>query len=749
MQQRLLLIACFFICADSMAQQYPFVHYTPKDGLVNSRVRKAYQDSKGRMYFLTFGGLSMYDGARFKNYTSENGLLAELVNDVLEVGEDSLLVAVNTVGLNVLVHGQMKKLKTTDDKCPIVNHLLKSQEGTIYATADDGLYILQENRFEKLSTLIPGQNTQDMYLGAVAEYKDFLVFTTNDLRNYTGLFLYNKKNKTLVDALPQVFINCLQKDRNGIVWCSAANSTLNLDTTALAAGKLSLIKPYSSNIHPEGFNTGSIVFNLQNEPLISSVNNGIIRYRKDGAQLHITSPGLSGFVAQNFFIDREDVLWICHDGNGIYKLSNTKLQSANAFFGENKSGVRTLKANTPDSCWILMNNAAIILHTASKIKNFSFTPSINDITALHYNKQYLYAASRHKLYIATMPQSQKKPIQFKQILALPDTASFGGRFVNDLYGNVIFFEERNICVMQNEKLLFSYPLITSDLIEGMYVDKRNELWVVSRGAGLRVFSLHPENPSQYFQKKLHFIKEFENTSPRCITVDKDETLWAGTRYNGLLGFEYKNNQLVQQYHFQTQNGLTDNFVTTLACDKNNNILIGTQTGLDRLIKTKDGHYRLENVTKSSNVFSYISQVWANADNYVFALTNASEVFQVEPVQTAVASFKPQLLIEEIKINGQPFPDFRSPIRLDMITGLFNKVPYIKTKEFLDNNDAYILIGLITVFMWVEWIGREHKYALENLSFRAPAFLRWGFYYMIIIAIFFYSGSKQQFIYFQF
>jgi hypothetical protein len=47
-------------------QQYPFVQYTPKDGLVNTRVRKIFQDSKGRMYCLTYGGLSKYDGSRFR-----------------------------------------------------------------------------------------------------------------------------------------------------------------------------------------------------------------------------------------------------------------------------------------------------------------------------------------------------------------------------------------------------------------------------------------------------------------------------------------------------------------------------------------------------------------------------------------------------------------------------------------------------------------------------------------------------------
>src|SRR5882757_5663193 len=111
MQRAAIFLAYFFVCTNSFAQlpesrgQYPVVHYTPKDGLVNSRVKKAYQDSKGRMYFLTYGGLSVYDGARFKNYTTQNGLLADMVNDLLEIGNDSFLVAVNTCGMNILVNG--------------------------------------------------------------------------------------------------------------------------------------------------------------------------------------------------------------------------------------------------------------------------------------------------------------------------------------------------------------------------------------------------------------------------------------------------------------------------------------------------------------------------------------------------------------------------------------------------------------------------------------------------------------------
>ena len=95
MQRNVIVLACFLVCADCFAQQYPFVYYTPRDGLINSRVRSIEQDSQGRMYFITHGGLSVYDGKRFINYDHRQGLANEYVNDIIEVGPDSFLLAVN------------------------------------------------------------------------------------------------------------------------------------------------------------------------------------------------------------------------------------------------------------------------------------------------------------------------------------------------------------------------------------------------------------------------------------------------------------------------------------------------------------------------------------------------------------------------------------------------------------------------------------------------------------------------------
>src|SRR5258705_12613404 len=103
-----IFIACLFLYVNCFSQQYPFVHYTPREGLVNNRARFVFQDSKGKLYIATYGGLSVYDGSRFINYTVNNGLAVNLVNCVAEMGEDSVWVITSANKIQCLVQGKLK-----------------------------------------------------------------------------------------------------------------------------------------------------------------------------------------------------------------------------------------------------------------------------------------------------------------------------------------------------------------------------------------------------------------------------------------------------------------------------------------------------------------------------------------------------------------------------------------------------------------------------------------------------------------
>jgi hypothetical protein len=63
--------------------------------------------------------------------------------------------------------------------------------------------------------------------------------------------------------------------------------------------------------------------------------------------------------------------------------------------------------------------------------------------------------------------------------------------------------------------------------------------------------------------------------------------------------------------------------------------------------------------------------------------------------------------------------------------------------------AVMVLCLTVIFMLVEWIGRENHYAISTFGLKWPRLLRWGMYYLIIIAIFVFAGEEQEFIYFQF
>lgn len=56
--------------------------------------------------------------------------------------------------------------------------------------------------------------------------------------------------------------------------------------------------------------------------------------------------------------------------------------------------------------------------------------------------------------------------------------------------------------------------------------------------------------------------------------------------------------------------------------------------------------------------------------------------------------------------------------------------------------------LVVFFVVIEWIGRQGEYAIEKIdAINKP--LRWGFYLLIIVLMFSFTGEQQEFIYFQF
>lgn len=88
------------------AQQWMTRHYNEHDGLGNSRVYDIAQDTYGRMWFATWGGISCYDGVSWKNFDGWDGLSSSRIEKVREDNQGRLWAAANaarTRGIHVAV----------------------------------------------------------------------------------------------------------------------------------------------------------------------------------------------------------------------------------------------------------------------------------------------------------------------------------------------------------------------------------------------------------------------------------------------------------------------------------------------------------------------------------------------------------------------------------------------------------------------------------------------------------------------
>lgn len=90
-------------------------------------------------------------------------------------------------------------------------------------------------------------------------------------------------------------------------------------------------------------------------------------------------------------------------------------------------------------------------------------------------------------------------------------------------------------------------------------------------------------------------------------------------------------------------------------------------------------------------------------------------------------------------------------RAENITHAFSYISGIFSRSLfsIPTITPRLLMLLIVIFMVIEWLGREQQYAIAKLGLKWKSPLRYAMYYAIIIAIFWFAGKDQQFIYFQF
>ena len=751
MSKGLVLIGWMLCCAACLAQQYPFVYYTPREGLVNSRVRGIKQDSKGRMLFITYDGLSIYDGVNFKNYRQQEGLANELVNDILEITPDSFLIASNTSQLNTLVRGKIGQFKTSDNFYPVINRFLKSDDGYLYVAADDGLFKMADNKFVRIPLLNTKGEDIGQNLDRITEWNNYFFIIPWNLRQKEKLIIYGKEKQTVVATITDKRILSIAVSPQDEIWVSSSTGIARLDLAAFQKGKIKLNPQMIADFGKEWHNP-HIYFDPRGDAWIFD-NAEVIKFTPDGKKQFISPlQGLKQGNLADIFVDREGITWMGSDGNGVIKIPGTNVQILSDLVPGIKNHILALHHES-DTNWVYNRTDNTIYRIHHDILTaFHLRLDSTYVLKMYTGGESLYFVANNKLYQVrnkNLPASYLDPVTI-----FPDTSNVLelGVGLVDPNGMIIQYVQQDektfyLAVIQDQKVLMKSPL--SFMVDQLALDKEGRLWVPTRNNHLFVYALHPESPSQYLQLLHDYSREIEGISPRSIAIDNIGNAWIGTRYDGIYQFHFEGSRLINSCQFTMAQGLTDNFVNYLHYEPNDEIWAGSLTGLDKIF-LKDDQYIIENITKSKGIFQGIYKI-TNANNHdVWAITSNGNILSISGDKLTPNPVPPPLLIsyfavnnEEYNINTTVFPHHQNNLSISVAAASFLDERSIQYSYLLDgasktkwsdpsNNAHFNFINLAhgnyTVYFKAEFPASVYPAQMQRYAFtiRPPFWKTWWF-----------------------
>jgi ligand-binding sensor domain-containing protein/two-component sensor histidine kinase len=595
-----ILLICFCVLFSfSNAQQVNFIKYTVYDGLVANPVRCIYQDSKGFIWIGTFDGLSRYDGYKFTNYTTTNGLSHTFINSLFET-DNKLLIAENDGSVDVIENNVIQK----GFKLPSAVNFVAPYKGRHLLTTDtSGFY-----EYKNGTMIRPVQDMTGTSIGHFTEYNDSLLVSdavdnslfvfTKHLAVYSTFWTYS------------IHFYSVFKDSRNRVWACTSNG-------------LKLLQLPTKKNQPLLFQSLSSPFNLSflnNSPVTSMIEEkdgsfwigtikGLLRLFPDGSfQLYNEKDGLPSSIIYTIYRDREDNLWI-GTALGLAKwVSKNNIVFYNSETKEFKNDVNTIH---------LLPNKELILNTEHGLQKFNFnTKKFTDVKAAPF-KYYMPVSGSFPLFV-----------HFGDKLGVLDEAKNTIRLVEKLSSNVpevynSFEHPSGTRFIGSGSGLFavknsSVQKILPHRITCLIVDKDGYGWAGSWQNGL--FRIKIKAADSTFYDVQDFTSLIGHKEIRSLYEDSKKNIWVGTRYGGAFCLTAKKNDRFEIQHFNRQSGLMSDWVKSFAETQTGDIWIGTYLGLDRLVKEPSG-YRIFNFSKAVNFFAQIENIISPGNNTWICVAN--------------------------------------------------------------------------------------------------------------------------------
>lgn len=617
-----LCLLCIIFYGEAYTQHFKYKHFDVDDGLPSSQVFCAFQDTDGYMWFTTDNGLSRFNGYKFENYSTKDGITDNTILAGETTKNGSLLFFTLSSGFFWYKQGKFQPIKSKDHDKLISHHKLKirnyvlDQKNTIWFSTNESATYYSLDTTGKIAKY-------KCYISNKEKYGTFLIQV--DDNNILPVIKFKKTKPSITDYkvtinqeapfIPNIVIKFTIVQQGSFMLLPSKKVSIK-NSPLFYSTKKGLIEPPFS-LNKKQYCTTSLLDNENNRWL--GLEKGVYFYEKNSSTpIHL----LPNEYVTHIFQDFEKNIWISTKDNGVYLITGRKI----------KNYLNTEKvisfSDYNNKLWVTTITGKVFQTDTSGyfIKVFDKKVS-NIISASHFSKRGIFFYDGIYDFSGKKKETfRRKKINAKKIIAIKDSVYIVGthngliyintniklpswHFKPELRINALLEDTANTVLLGTVKGLFSFNLSTltnSDLRDGkkllsariMDIEKWGEKYILAtKGRGLVIYS----KDTLYSITKDNGLK---SNLISCATVVNDSVIWIGSN-KGVARIE------INPITLQTKNissythteGLSSNEVIDIMHYKES-IWVGTSRGISQL------------PLNSNNIFSItpklkITQVYIN------------------------------------------------------------------------------------------------------------------------------------------
>jgi ligand-binding sensor domain-containing protein len=584
-----ILLYFFILAASAFPQQYNFHNYSVKDGVAQSQVYSLLQDSRGYMWMGTRGGgISRFDGINFRTYTVNDGLINNYVFCIKEDRKKNLWIGTNS-GLSSYNGITFTNYQPASDSTQVwVQDIDFDNKGRKWLASNTGILFLDEhNSFVNVSDLLKQKRT---VVNSVLVDKQGNIWYGNgeglykitETNNGFSLSSYGKTQGFMTNS-----ITSLKEDSKGNIWIGTYG-----DGVYKYDGKTFSRIDFQLELYRQ--TVLDIYFDNHDNVWLATLSNGIAQYNTVAKTFSwlTENEGLSNNHVQSITQDKSGNYWFGTSGGGVCTYFGKQFTNYDKSAGLGGNFIYSIFRDSRNRLWIGTSDKGLSVFDSAKFTTYNSRNAFTDVKVKAMNED-----NEGNMYFGTDGEGvfMYNGTEFKPVEGL--TKKYIRAIVKDPSGNLyiatagtglykISFNKDKIKLQNfttNDGLLHNR-------LTCLHYDKQGRLWYGTENNGIGVLL------NDVVQKTVVSKKNgLQSNTIRCLTEDENGYLWAGTGGYGIAGFPlYQGDLKVKTYDHR--NGLSSSNIYLLITDKDNNLFVGTETGLD--------HIQLDNTRKPVSIKHY-------------------------------------------------------------------------------------------------------------------------------------------------